>query len=110
MDITYCPECGAPAEVLWRADLEGTSGPVEHAKVLCLNRHAFFLPAETLWTPEPPKRPEVEAAAAHRRQGDHDRNEGEEVTGPTLEEDREGRDAQHGHRQDQHLSPRRPTP
>ena len=48
MELTNCPECGAVAEVQWRTDLESTAGYVEHVKVLCLNRHGFFLPAEAL--------------------------------------------------------------
>jgi hypothetical protein len=48
LDFTSCPECDAVAEVLWRTELASTDGPVEHAKVLCLNRHGFFLPAAAL--------------------------------------------------------------
>lgn len=48
MELTICPECGTVAEVLWRTALDSTSGPVEHAKVLCLNRHGFLLPVESL--------------------------------------------------------------
>ena len=50
MELTICPECGTVAEVLWRTELDSTSGPVEHAKVLCLHRHGFFLPVESLTT------------------------------------------------------------
>jgi hypothetical protein len=48
MDTTFCPECGALAEVLWRDVLESTDGPVEHAKVRCVRRHWFLLPVEHL--------------------------------------------------------------
>ena len=50
MDTTTCPECGAPAEIEWRAVLESTDGPVEHARVTCLRRHWFLLPVASLVT------------------------------------------------------------
>jgi len=53
MDATLCPECGALAEVLWRAVIEGTDGPVEHAKVSCVRRHWFLLPVASLERPVP---------------------------------------------------------
>jgi hypothetical protein len=49
-DLTTCPACGLPAEVLYRAPLQSTEGPVEHAKVQCVTGHWFFM--ET--PPEPP--------------------------------------------------------
>lgn len=48
MDWSLCPQCGAVAEVQWRAVMEGTDGPVEHAKVVCLQRHWFLLPTAAL--------------------------------------------------------------
>ena len=48
LELTSCPECGALAEVNWRAELPSTSGPVEHAHVRCLNRHWFLMPTEGL--------------------------------------------------------------
>jgi hypothetical protein len=48
VDTTACPECGELAEVQWRDVLESTDGPVEHAKVLCVRRHWFFLPVASL--------------------------------------------------------------
>jgi hypothetical protein len=51
LDTTTCPECGAPAEVTERAVLESTDGPVEHARVVCLVRHWFLLPAASLSSP-----------------------------------------------------------
>jgi hypothetical protein len=53
MDATLCPECGALAEVQWRAVMEGTDGPVEHAKVSCVRRHWFLLPVASLERPVP---------------------------------------------------------
>jgi hypothetical protein len=51
MDMTVCPECGELAEVQWRTVLESTDGPVEHSKVLCMNRHWFLLPTASLERP-----------------------------------------------------------
>ncbi|HEX5090784.1 MAG TPA: hypothetical protein VFV89_23445 [Nocardioides sp.] len=48
MDTTLCPECGALAEVQWRAVMESTDGPVEHARIGCLRRHWFLLPVASL--------------------------------------------------------------
>lgn len=48
MDTTTCPQCGALAEVEWRAVVESTDGPVEHAKVVCVQRHWFLLPVASL--------------------------------------------------------------
>ena len=44
MDMTTCPECGAPAEITQRSALESTSGPVEHVKLRCVRRHWFLMP------------------------------------------------------------------
>ena len=51
MDTTLCPECGTLAEVLWRDVIDSTEGPVEHAKIGCINRHWFLLPAAALPRP-----------------------------------------------------------
>jgi hypothetical protein len=48
MDITTCPQCGQYATVQWRAVLESTDGPIEHARIDCLNRHWFLLPVAVL--------------------------------------------------------------
>jgi hypothetical protein len=48
MDITTCSQCGQPATVQWRAVLESTDGPTEHARIDCLNRHWFLLPIAVL--------------------------------------------------------------
>lgn len=45
IDTTSCPECGEVAEVQDRDVLGSTEGPVEHIKILCVNRHWFLLPA-----------------------------------------------------------------
>jgi hypothetical protein len=46
LDVTGCPECGAPAEVVARFELLSTAGPVEHVKVVCAQRHWFMQLAE----------------------------------------------------------------
>ena len=51
LDTTTCPECGALAEVTERTVLESTDGPVEHARILCVARHWFLLPAASLSSP-----------------------------------------------------------
>lgn len=61
MELTTCPECGAPSEIEWRAVLEGTDGPVEHAKVRCSNRHWFLLPVASLAQPSRPATPRTRA-------------------------------------------------
>ncbi|MGH3978025.1 MAG: hypothetical protein ACRDRZ_03325 [Pseudonocardiaceae bacterium] len=50
MDWTTCPEleCRQPAEVQWRCVLPSTDGPIEHVKVVCLDRHWFLLSVEML--------------------------------------------------------------
>jgi hypothetical protein len=57
MEMTRCPECGAPAEVDARSVLESTDGPIEHARVRCLQRHVFVLPVE--WLAREPRTPLV---------------------------------------------------
>ena len=48
METTYCPECGSLAEVDWRAVMESTEGPIEHAKIRCVDKHWFLLPVAAL--------------------------------------------------------------
>ena len=47
-ELTACPECSAPAEVTEVVRLGSTHGPVDHARVRCVRRHWFFMPAERL--------------------------------------------------------------
>ena len=47
-ELTACPECSAPAEVTEVVSLGSTDGPVGHARVRCVRRHWFFMPAERL--------------------------------------------------------------
>ena len=48
MDLTTCPDCAAPAEVLDRFVLESTAGPVDHARVRCVRGHWFLLSIDAL--------------------------------------------------------------
>lgn len=48
LQLTRCPECGAPAEIEQRTVLESTDGPVEHVRVRCVRRHHFLLPTAAL--------------------------------------------------------------
>ena len=50
MDLITCPECGHLAEVEWRDVLDSTDGPVEHARIRCIQRHWFLMPVERLET------------------------------------------------------------
>jgi hypothetical protein len=50
MQLTNCPECGNAAEFLWRSVMESTDGPIEHAKVVCVQGHWFVLPVAFLAT------------------------------------------------------------
>lgn len=66
MDLTTCPECGGCAEVQWRAVLDSTDGPVEHAKIVCLQSHWFLLPIATLERGRP-STSDVQSAAPRDR-------------------------------------------
>jgi len=46
--LVDCPTCGLPAEVTDLFTLGGAPGPVEHAKIICVRRHWYTLPLETL--------------------------------------------------------------
>ena len=48
MELTACPDCGAPAEVTDRFAMASTDGPIEHVRVYCAHRHWFLLPVEML--------------------------------------------------------------
>jgi hypothetical protein len=53
MELTHCPECSLPAEIEWRAVVESTGGPVEHARIRCVHRHWFLLPVASLESAPP---------------------------------------------------------
>jgi len=46
MQLVRCPApgCGLQAEVLGRACLESTDGPIEHLETCCPQGHQFFFP------------------------------------------------------------------
>jgi signal-transduction protein with cAMP-binding, CBS, and nucleotidyltransferase domain len=48
MDLTLCPKCSEVSEIQWLAVIDSTDGPVDHAKIFCVNRHSFFLPVASL--------------------------------------------------------------
>jgi hypothetical protein len=48
MDMTSCPQCGEQAEIFDRHVLESTDGPIEHARVRCVQMHHFFMPVSGL--------------------------------------------------------------
>ena len=48
MDLVTCPECGQPADVVWRSMVASTEGPVEMAKIRCVLWHHFLMSSEGL--------------------------------------------------------------
>jgi hypothetical protein len=48
MDLTRCPTCDLPAEVLERFVLESTAGPMEHVAIRCVQRHVYRMPLALL--------------------------------------------------------------
>jgi hypothetical protein len=48
LELTGCPACDQPAEILNRFVLESTAGPLEHVKIRCVLEHGFVLPIALL--------------------------------------------------------------
>jgi hypothetical protein len=48
LELTTCPECGAPAEVIRRFVLSSTDGPIEHVKTRCVTGPWFTSPATVI--------------------------------------------------------------
>ena len=48
LQLTRCPTCGQTAEIELRAVLPSTDGPIEHAKIRCIDRHWCFVPLHFL--------------------------------------------------------------
>ena len=46
LELTHCPECGAPAEIVDRFLLPSTDGPIEHVKTRCVTGPWFVGPAQ----------------------------------------------------------------
>ncbi len=44
VELTSCPDCGAPAEITRRDVLESTDGPIEHVGMRCVREHIFLMP------------------------------------------------------------------
>ncbi|MBV9001090.1 MAG: hypothetical protein JO304_18670 [Solirubrobacterales bacterium] len=54
-----CPTCGLPAEITDRFTLNGAPLPVEHVKLVCIQRHWYTLPLDQLvWRSPAPDRVE----------------------------------------------------
>lgn len=68
LGVVSCPECGRPAAVEWRTQLDSTDGPLEHLKIRCLDRHWFFLPADML--ADAPSNQRVDATEPHPTDAD----------------------------------------
>lgn len=48
IELTGCPECDQPAEIVDRFVLGSTDGPFEHVRIRCLLGHGFLMPVELL--------------------------------------------------------------
>jgi len=48
LTLTWCPQCGAPAEITDRFTLASTDGPIEHVAMECAASHHFRLPITML--------------------------------------------------------------
>ena len=46
-----CPSCGLPAQIVDRFTLSGSSGPVQHVKIVCTAGHWYTPPID--WFREP---------------------------------------------------------
>lgn len=44
--LLECPSCRLPAEIIDRFTLDGAPTPVEHIKLVCVNRHWYVLPVD----------------------------------------------------------------
>ena len=44
--LLECPSCGLPAEIIDRFTLDAAPTPVEHIKLVCVNRHWYTLPVD----------------------------------------------------------------
>jgi hypothetical protein len=46
--LVSCPACGLPAEIVDRFTLYGVPHSVELVKIICIARHWFTIPTDTL--------------------------------------------------------------
>jgi hypothetical protein len=56
LDLVGCPACAASAEIVERYVLNSTDGPIEHATILCADRHRFTVPVERIASPREKER------------------------------------------------------
>jgi hypothetical protein len=65
LELTHCPDCGLPAEVIDRAVLPSTDGTIEHVKTRCITGHWYLTPVDydVAGSPRQP------TAAGRRRRG-----------------------------------------
>jgi hypothetical protein len=61
-DSLQCPNCGLTATIADRFTLQGSPGPVEHVRVVCVGGHWFTPPIESL-----PRRPHESRGVDARR-------------------------------------------
>ena len=57
LELTTCPECGAPAELIDEGSVESTDGPVRVVRLRCARRHWFLLDAASLARPLAAEKP-----------------------------------------------------
>ena len=48
IELTACPACDQPTEILRRFVLESIDGPIEHIKIRCLFGHGYVMPTGLL--------------------------------------------------------------
>jgi hypothetical protein len=51
LQLTTCPECGAPADVTDEGSVDSTDGPVRVVRVHCARRHWFLMDGDGLPSP-----------------------------------------------------------
>jgi hypothetical protein len=66
-NLTSCPECRVPAEIVDRFTLGSTDGPVEHVCLACVNGHYFRMPADRLQPAGPPQFRSAPGVCDHNR-------------------------------------------
>jgi hypothetical protein len=71
--LLNCPTCGLPAEITDRFILDGTPGPVEHVKIVCVKGHWYTPAVDQLpaLDPEPGSPPNTASVARYSRAATH---------------------------------------
>ncbi len=62
LELTACPQCGAPAEVDDLGTSASTGGPVSVVRVACVRRHWFLGERPRLVVAEPGAEPDAQPA------------------------------------------------